>query len=41
MFKRLFLLLVVVVANAPAVHAEPLAPNDVKALIQRIREKRA
>jgi outer membrane lipoprotein carrier protein len=41
MFKRLLLFLVIVLVIAPIAGAEPLAPNDVKALIERIRQKRA
>ncbi|HEX8678586.1 MAG TPA: outer membrane lipoprotein carrier protein LolA [Chthoniobacterales bacterium] len=41
MFKRLVLFLVIVLVIAPIAGAEPLAPNDVKALIERIRQKRA
>jgi outer membrane lipoprotein-sorting protein len=41
MFNRLLLLLVIVLVIAPPTHAEPLAPNDVKALVERIRQKRA
>ncbi|MDQ6655433.1 MAG: outer membrane lipoprotein chaperone LolA [Verrucomicrobiota bacterium] len=40
MFKKSFLTLLLCV-SAIVAHAEPLAPNDLKALLGRIREKRA
>jgi len=39
MSRSLLLLLVIVLA--PIAHSEPLAPNDLKALLGRIRDKRA
>lgn len=41
MFSRLLLLLVFPLLISPALSAEPLTPNDVKALIERVRQKRA
>jgi outer membrane lipoprotein carrier protein len=41
MFKRLLFLSLLVAACAPLLRAEPLSPPDLKALLGRIREKRA
>src|SRR4051812_30871679 len=39
--KSLFLLLLLCLLCAPTLRAEPLSPADLKALLGRIREKRA
>nr|MBA2744493.1 outer membrane lipoprotein carrier protein LolA [Chthoniobacterales bacterium] len=41
MFSKFYLCLFLTCFSAAVLHAEPLAPNDVKALLGRIREKRA
>lgn len=41
MFKRFFFLALFVALGPPLLHADPLSPADLKALLGRIREKRA